>query len=237
MKNLILASCCLSVVGLTGCMDGPFYELKKVNPFFIAEWRADKKHGPTFQDKYAELVKLEGRIARLNSAEQASWIPKLEEIVRSNASPEMRRQAVLCIAQIPSESVETAIKLATTDDVEKVRLAACEAWKSRTSEEGKNLLLTLARTDESNSVRQAAVSSLSSFNDPTVIRELGTLLDDTSPAIQYEVAQSLTAITGQELGGDISGWKDYIGQTLPADTTSSTTATLASGVNGIPLPK
>ena len=73
------------------------------------------------------------------------------------------------------------------------------------------MLLTMANnTSETTSVRQAAIESLSAFDEGEVRTALRELLGDRSPAVQYQVTQSLTRLTGRTYGGDIQAWRDYL---------------------------
>jgi HEAT repeat protein len=164
----------------------------------------------------------------------------LDKLVKEDASPEIRKQAVRCISRIAADGVDRTLNTASTDEVEKVRLAACEAWKARGGTAARDMLLSMAQADGSNSVRQAAVASLASFNDPEVLSTLSNLLDDKSPAIQYSVAESLASMTGQSFGGDFKGWKNYLDGSMPTSSEtlspglSAPPVRTASGPNGLP---
>ncbi len=187
-----------------------------MNPYYLSEWRKDKQHGPLFEERLAEMQRLENELSGLDSVAKEEWANKLEATVREHASPEMRLQAIKCLAQIQSPTSVRALTHASSDDVLKVRLAVCDAWQLQGGTEARNMLLSIAVADEESSVRQAAIEALSSYQDPEVIRTLGTLLDDSSPAIEYSAVQSLTAITGQDYGGDRAGWKTFIDSSVPA---------------------
>ncbi|MEM7477195.1 MAG: HEAT repeat domain-containing protein [Planctomycetota bacterium] len=204
-------------LSITGCMDGPFYTLKRANPFYMSQWHKDSKRGETFDARIQEIRSLEGRIAKLGPTEQEQWALRLEEIVKNDPSPEMRRQAVRSAAKIVSPTTTRILNMTSGDDVEKVRMATCEAWASRNDAAAKDMLLSLAQQDSSSSVRQAAITALKGFNDPEVIRSMASLLDDKSPAVQYNATQTLAALTGQKHGGDVSAWKSYMNRALPAN--------------------
>lgn len=233
---------------LCGCHDGPFYAMKKVNPYFLSKWRADRELGPTFEDRIQELKQLNERIASLNPIEQEEWNVRLEKIIQQDPSPEIRSWGVRCLAQIDSPASTRSLNLASTDEVEKVRLIACEAWKVRGGAPATNMLLSLAKEDESNSVRQAAIESLASFNEPAVLQSLGTLLDDQSPAIQVSAATSLASMTGRDFGVDVKAWQSEL-QTMgislpsnaggmkndiPPDNQLMTPVQMAAGKNELP---
>ncbi|MCA9134429.1 MAG: HEAT repeat domain-containing protein [Planctomycetales bacterium] len=202
--------------GCLGCTDGPFYAMKRANPYFQAEWKKDRALGPTFQDRLQELDLLKGQLASMSAAEQEQWAQRLAAIIQQDPSGEMRSRAVNAIALLPSESATTALNVASGDDVEKVRLAACRAWKLCSDTAARDMLLSLAQADESTSVRQAAIESLSAFDDPEVKSALTHLLDDRSPAVQFQVAQSLKTLTGRDYGGDFEAWQKFMaGEDIP----------------------
>lgn len=211
---------CLFV--LTGCVDGPLYALKRVNPYYTAQWKKDREHGPTFEDRYDELIFVKSRLPMMEPAEQAEWSTRLASIVQNDVSAEMRSQAIGAIAGLKTPEATTALNAASSDDVEKVRLAACEAWKLHGGQAATDMLSSIAtRTDETTSVRQAAIASLATLPDANAQATLARLIDDESPAIQYQVAQSLGEITGQEYGGDIGAWKQYLASKQSAPSANS----------------
>ncbi len=229
----VIASC---LPALAGCMDGPFYAMKRMNPVFQANWRADREFGPTFEDRMTELKLLESQVASMPAEEQAEWAIRLEKLVRDDASPEIRSRAILVAAQLPGEAAERTLNIASADKVEKVRLTACKAWQRRGGNAARDMLLSLAVADDSNSVRQSAIDQLAVFNEPEVLRSLSSLLEDKSPAVQYQVAESLAALTGEDYGGDIDGWKQYMAALTPNldDGSSASKVLPASGSSVLP---
>ncbi len=210
-----------------GCIDGPFYQLKRANPYFQSQWKKDRELGPTFNDRLTELELLKSQIADMPAGEQEQWAQQLSNLIQKDPSAEMRSQAISAIAQLPSPAAVSALNYASGDDVEKVRLAACRAWKVRGDDAARDMLLSLADADESTSVRQAAIDGLSVFKESEVQATLTRLLDDRSPAVQYQVAQTLKTITGRDYGGDFEAWKQFMsGQDLPEPTSVSITEKL-----------
>lgn len=195
----------------TGCADGPFYHIKKANPYFRAQWEKDRELGPIFSDRLGELEKLKSQLPDMAASEQEQWSLHLLNLVKQDPSSEMRAQAVAVLGQLSSESATSGLNIASGDDVEKVRLAACKAWKQRGDQAARDMLLSMAQSDESPSVRQAAIDGLGVFKDePEVKSALTGMLSDRSPAIQYQVAQSLKSITGKDYGGDFDAWQRYM---------------------------
>ncbi len=224
ITTLLLAVCTLC----SGCADGPFYALKRANPYFQREFRRDRQLGPTFEDRLAELELLNKQLPAMDPTRRAEWSNHLEQIILNDPSSELRSRATLAIATIPTEAATRALNGASADDVEKVRLAACKAWKNRQGPAARDMLLSLAaKQDETPSVRQAAIEALGAFDESEVRATLTDLLDDRSPAIQYQVTQSLKELTGRDYGGDFESWKLYMaGQDVPEPAPKSFTATI-----------
>lgn len=217
MPKLCVICIAATTCGLfVGCTDGPFYAMKRANPYFQSQWKKDRQLAPTFQDRLDELDLLQGQLASMDAPKQQDWSSRLEAIIGHDPSPEMRARAVKVVAPLQYESATTALNRASADEVEKVRLAACAAWPLHGGEAARDMLLSLAKTDSSSSVRQAAIAGLGDLGDAEVTSELANLLDDRSPAIQYQVAQSLKSLTGRDYGGDFSAWQRYLeGEDVP----------------------
>jgi hypothetical protein len=218
----------LATSSLAGCIDGPFYAMKRVNPFFQKEFKKDRALAPTFDDRMQELTLLESRLPSMAPETQQAWARQLEVLITKEPSPEMRARATKVVAKLPFEEAIRALNSASADESEKVRLAACSAWKVRGDAAARDMLLSLSiRADETTSVRQAAIDALSVFDDGEVFAQMSRLLDDRSPAIQFQVARSLKSMTGRDYGGDFASWKEFLaGNDVPPPAPKSLTATL-----------
>ena len=65
----------------------------------------------------------------------------------------MRTRAVQALATIENDTVTRALNRASGDDIEKVRMAAARSWSQQQGKPARDMLLSLATNDESNSVR------------------------------------------------------------------------------------
>lgn len=217
-----------TVLGLlclcTGCVDGPLYALKKSNPYYRSQWAADREHGPTYDDRIAELKLLRSQIASMDVTEQQKWAKQLEVIIATDPSAEMRTHAILAISHVQSPETERTLNTASADDSEKVRMAVCKGWKNYGGAAARDMLLSLAQKEgETTSVKQAAIESLAAFNEPEVRQSLGRLLDNSSPAVQFQAVQSLAVLTERDYGGDVESWKQFLaGKEVPEPEPVST---------------
>jgi HEAT repeat protein len=197
---------------LLGCTDGLLHKMKSVNPYYRNEWEKDRQLGTTFSERVDEIALLQSRLPDMAADEQAKWADLLEKLVKSDPSPEMRSLACQAISTVPGETAVRTLNSASTDQSEKVRLTACAGWRTRGGPEARDMLLTIAaNTNETPSVRRAAIAGLSTYNDDEVKTALAGILDDKSPALQYQTALSLKSITNRDYGGDIQAWRDFMG--------------------------
>ncbi len=168
MKLALTSSVVGSLLLLCGCVDGPLFHMKKLSPWHQREWRRDRELGPTYSQRLEELSLLDSQIASYPPDVQQQWANQLEKLVTKDTSPEMRARAARVIAKIDSEATIRALNEASTDEIEKVRLAVCDAWAVRKSDQSRDMLLSLAATDESDDVKQAAIRALAGFDTAEV---------------------------------------------------------------------
>lgn len=214
------------ILSSVGCTDGLLHKMKSINPYYLNEWEKDRELGTTFSQRVDELTLLKSRLPGMEPSEQAKWAELLEKLIKSDPSPEMRSLACQAIARLPGETAVRALNSASTDQSEKVRLMACSSWNARGGAEARDMLLTLASNiKETPSVRRAAIAGLADFQDDEVKKSLTGLLDDKSPALQYQTALSLKSITGRDFGGDIQAWRDFMSGKEVAEPERSLMAT------------
>jgi hypothetical protein len=122
LAAILLAGCALQT---TGCLDGPLFQMKKLSPWHQHQWRKDRELGPTYSQRLEELQLLQSQLQSMAPEAQEQWATLLEKMIKEEKSPEMRAQCVRTIAQIKSEASIRALTTASTDEVDKVRLAVC----------------------------------------------------------------------------------------------------------------
>lgn len=235
MKLALTSSVVGSLLLVCGCADGPLFHMKKLSPWHQREWRRDRELGPTYSQRLEELSLLDSQLASYPPDTQQQWALHLETIVTKDTSPEMRARAARVIAKIDSEATVRALNKASTDEIEKVRLAVCDAWAVRKSDQSRDMLLSLAATDESDDVKQAAIRSLAAFDTAEVRSQMAAALENKNPAIQQQAVVSLRKITGRDFGGDFEAWKRYLdGEDVPEPEPVSFTARI---LQSLPMTK
>lgn len=212
----------LTLATSVGCVDGPLFELKKLNPVIQSQWKKDRARGLVYSTRVDE-IRLTGRqLPTMPQDEQAKWINTLRAIVQTETSPEIRREIVLALAQVMQQSDATAtIMNLSQDKNDKVRLAVSESLRKQVTPETTQTLLAMATSDKSESVRLAAVESLGPHRTEEVKKFLAKQLSDRSPAMQYHASLALRDFTGKDFKGDVAMWKRYLnGENVePKETT------------------
>ncbi|MFM8398538.1 MAG: HEAT repeat domain-containing protein, partial [Pirellula sp.] len=156
--GLLLLPCILS-----GCIDGPFFHLKKINPYIQQQWQADREKVIVFSERIDELRLLRTQIASMSPQEQTEWISKLDEILQSETSPEIRRETVLTLEKVQQRpEALAALTPLSKDKNEKVRMALVAALRQNKDQLATNTLIAMSSSDPSNNVKLSATRALGS---------------------------------------------------------------------------
>ena len=201
----------LAIPLLLGCVDGPLYELKKLNPFIRSQWQKDRERGPVFSQRVDEMRLLGRRFPSMPPEEQTKWVSTISSVVQTETSSEIRREAVLALSQATQQPGATeAIMKLSQDKNDKVRLAVSQSLRKQVTPETTQTLLAMATSDKSESVRLVAVESLGSHKTDEVKQFLAKQLSDRSHNMQYSASLALRDFTGKDFKGDIPMWKRYL---------------------------
>jgi hypothetical protein len=212
----ILVACWLGIAS-SGCTDGPFFQMKKLNPYIQSQWRKDREKAVVYSQRVDEMRLLRRQIARMQPEEQTRWVSKLTGILQNETSPELRRESVLVLQQIMDrQDAIAAITPLIQDKNDKVRLTVAQTLGTSSSPEAASALMAMAKSDSSRVVQLAAIESLGKYPSAEVRQFLASKLEDRSPAMQYQASLALKKITGKDYGGDIDAWKRYLaGEDIP----------------------
>ncbi|MFM8570830.1 MAG: HEAT repeat domain-containing protein [Pirellula sp.] len=202
---------------LAGCLDGPFFQLKKLNPYIQNQWKADREKVVVFSERIDELRLLRTQIASMSDQEQSDWVTKLSDILKTETSPEIRRETVLVLDQIPNRpDALDALNPLSKDKNDKVRMALVAALRRRPDQQATNTLIAMSTSDPNNNVKLSATRALGSHKSEEVKQFLGSRLDDRNIAVRFQASQALGELTGRRYGGDIDAWRKYVaGESVP----------------------
>lgn len=202
---------------VTGCTDGPFFHMKKLNPYIQSQWKQDREKVVVFSERIEELRLLRSQIASMSDQEQADWVAKLGEMLKTETSPEVRRETVLTLESVQQRPDAIAVLTPLAKDKnEKVRMALVAALRRSQDEVATTTLIAMSSSDPSNNVKLSATRSLGSHKSEAVKQYLGSKLDDRNIAVRFQASQALGELTGKRYGGDIDAWRQYVaGQNVP----------------------
>ena len=201
----------IALSSVVGCVDGPLYELKKLNPVIQSQWKKDRERGPVYSQRVDEMRLVGRQFPSMPPEEQAKWVNTISSVVQTETSPEIRREAVLALSKVMQQpaATEAVVKL-SQDKNDKVRLAVSQSLSKQVTPETTQTLLAMATSDKSESVRLAAIESLGPHKTDDVKQFLAKQLSDRSPAVQYHASLALREFTGKDFKGDVSMWKRYL---------------------------
>jgi len=212
----------LALSTFVGCVDGPLYELKKLNPVIQSQWKKDQERGPTYYQRIDEMDLVSRQLPTMSPEERTRWINTISQIAQTDTSPEIRWRSVQTLSKVMEQpaAVESIMKL-SQDKSDKVRLAVSQALRKQVTPETTQTLLAMASTDKNESVRLAAVQSLGMHKSEEVKAFLAKQINDRNPAMQYSASLALKDFTGKDFKGDVPLLKRYMnGENVePKETT------------------
>lgn len=211
-SNRTLALFCLSLMAAaSGCADGPFYQLKKLNPVIVQQWNEDKKRASLYEDRIGEFDRLKLQIATYDADDQSRYIDTLTQKSLQDTSPEIRRRVAMVLEEVPNDprSLDALVKL-SQDKNEKVRMTVAKSLAKSTDAMATQTLLIMAAQDKSQAVKLLAIESLGFHKTDEVKSFLTQQLNDRSPAIQSSTTIALKEQTGVDFRGNVAKWKQYL---------------------------
>lgn len=206
VSRLGIACAGLACFGATGCHDGPLYNLKRVNPYFLSEWKQDRAIGVTDYERRQELEILASTIGSKPAERQNYWRGHLEQIMQNDENAEMRRLAVVAAGNMTEAGGLEIIKKGLDDDVIKVRMQACKSLGGRADDDAARLLVATINTDSDLDVRHTAIAAIGRHKGEIATDSLKFVLSDQNPATRKLAIASLKSNTGKNYGDEPGVW-------------------------------
>ena len=222
-RNLLIAALCLCLTQGMGCNSQGVGTLTQSWPF-----------GRGFSDKVPGVRAPSERIATLRKMRQkASWAKpdeqqrisaELAAAYENEEDPLVRLEIVRAVGRYSTPAAASVLRSALDDSDAGIRQVACDAWGRRGGPEAAAELARVLSSDVDKDVRLTAVVALGKTGDRNAVAALGEALTERDPAMQYVAVKSLRAVTGEDLGNDVSRWREYVQRQAPS---SSDPASLA----------
>jgi hypothetical protein len=113
------------------------------------------------------------------------------------------------VAEFETPAAKAICTGALEDPDERVRMAACTAWRKRGGSEAVEQLAARYRTDREIDVRLRALRELGELGDKEAVPVLAKALEDSDPAVQYRAVGALKKVSGRDLGDDVNKWREW----------------------------
>ena len=193
-----------------GCHDGPLYSMKTINPFFLREWAADEKLGPTDFKRRKELQQLVVTMPRLPEAEQRQWLGQINAILENDKNAEMRTLAIRALEGYGGEEAIVTCEKHLNDESPKVRMACCDVLGTKTTDRSYQILAETIGSESNDDVQVAAIRAIGKHRSERATQLLKEPLESRNPAIRFASVQALQSSTGKSLGDDPATWVAYL---------------------------
>ena len=222
-RNLLAAALCLCAIPLIGCSSQGLRSLKASCP--LRRRFSDKVPGVRAPgERIATLRKMRQKAGWAKPDEQQRISAELTAAYQGEEDPLIRVEIVRAAGRYSTPAAGSLLHSALDDSDANVRQVACEAWGRRGGPEAAAELARVLSSDVDKDVRLAAAQALGEAGDRSAVAALGEVLAERDPAMQYVAVQSLREVTGEDLGNDVSRWREYVQREAPP---SSEPASLA----------
>jgi HEAT repeat protein len=222
-RNLLFAALCLSVVQGIGCRSRGLSPL--ANPWPFRRDSSDEVPGVRAPaERIATLRKMRQKAGWAKPEEQQRLSTELAAAYEGEEDPLIRVEIVRAIGRCSTPAAASVLRSALDDSDAGVRQVACKAWGRRGGPEAAAELTRILSSDVDKDVRLTAAVALGETGDPNAVAALGEVLAERDPAMQYVAVKSLREVTGEDLGNDVSRWREYVQREAPS---SSDPASLA----------
>lgn len=169
----------------------------------------ERKYGPTADQRIEELAADAKKAKAGSHADQVEFTRKLAEEVLQEHDARVRCVILDTVTEFETPAAKAICSGALEDPDERVRMAACTAWRKRGGSEAVEQLATRYRTDREIDVRLRALRELGELGDKEAVPVLAKALEDSDPAVQYRAVGALKKVSGRDLGDDVNKWREW----------------------------
>jgi HEAT repeat protein len=113
------------------------------------------------------------------------------------------------VAVYPTPMAGRVLTAGMSDPESSVRIVCCKAWAIRGGREAIDPLSNALKDDPNFDVRMAAARSLGKIKDTSAALPLADALNESDPALQRRLVESLKTVSGRDYGNDINAWRQY----------------------------
>lgn len=179
------------------------------------------KYGPLPKQRAADVRQLGQTMRGMSEPEKAAHARELAQRIQSERDPLVRVEMVKALGECRDPVAIAVLKAGLEDPDSDVRIACCHSWAKIGGKPAAEALGAVLGADTSAEVRIAAADALGHVNDPECTRALAVGLEDSDIAVQYRAMQSMKAVSGRDLGDDVTQWRQFAKGQTPQPSTSS----------------
>ena len=216
---------CLLFLLVSGCAEGPFWQMGRYSPWVVRKWDAEEAVANTLFKKKREMNEtVRVALAGTPAARDAAAATLAETALRDPILL-TRLQAIKMLGQLNCQVSHDALDQLGHEPDADIRLATIEAWRKMPATSALPALQLLVGSDTNIDVRLSATRALGDFPGQASVNALRLALTDNDPAIQLRATESLGRVTGETFGANVARWKNYVNQTAGSshiDTASQT---------------
>lgn len=217
----LLSICSAMLIGIavaSGCATAskPFASLAGIR----APWAADEVEDEALlaDTLFGKKQRMEAAVAvaKNGPVEQQQKVGKgLQEIIRRDPVLLLRLHAVNLASELRCPAALAALQEASTDSSSDIRIAAVKAWESMPGDLAVPQLQEIIGSDTNVDVRLSATKALGKFSGTQAVQAISLALNDSDPALQLRAMESLGSASGENLGLNVTAWKDYVARVAP----------------------
>lgn len=194
--------CTLAISALVGCASMPWQETERTSII-------------TPRMRISAIQEIGARAGDADAEEQQSMTEQLATQIQTEPDPLVRQAIQEAISQLNTPLSQDVLVAGLQDDDLDVRLTCCKALGQRSDPHVISALRVALETDESLDVQLAAIDALGQIKSPQSVAALAKAVNDRDPALQYAGVQALKSVSGQDLGNDVSAWRQYAASEQP----------------------
>ncbi len=177
-------------------------------------------YGPTANQRIKRLQEDAKQARAGDNARQVEFTRTLAETMLDEHDARVRCEIVAVAGGFDTASASAICRGALQDPDDRVRLRACDVWRSRGGTEAVQLLANRYRADRDLDVRLRAVKMLGELKDQQAIPVLAEALENPDPAVQYRAVAALKDVSGRDLGNDVNAWREWAADPSRAESWS-----------------
>ncbi len=195
---------------LSGCAEGPLWQLGNYSPWAREKWEAEEQVADTYfkRKKILDQKVEDGKTG--SQASKTAVVRELEQLVKREPILLVRLHAVQSLRELPCQAAAEALQAASKDPDGRIRVAAAHSLAYQPAEYSVPILQELLGSDTDVDVRLAATEALGATNSIAAAQALAVSLTDSNPAVQLKATESLANVSGQDFGANVAAWQSFL---------------------------